>query len=187
MERFREAAMTRHLARNMLFCLVLALALPGTAMAGNPIPSIDVIVRKNPGGDNLMVHTDGSGRARLEGLVPGNYTLTVRGQSLVAAMDRLAAPARRSGSGRIAVGDLNGDGTPDVAARGGPVIQVTLDLGTAGRFSRTAPYRRDHAGEGLSLAFTIPSRGGARPGLASGTVLINAISDQASAGWLESY
>jgi hypothetical protein len=214
----------------MLVCVALALA--GTAaMAGEPIPGVDIIVRKNPGGD-LIVHTDGSGRARLERLVPGNYTLTIRSASLAAAMERLAAPRRsnikdemgrewdapaeRGGSpgnrshrgavpppggarslpssghqtsprAGIAVGDLNGDGQVDAARRGAPVIQVVVDLGPAGRFSRTAPYRRDHAGEGLTLTFTIPNRGGARPSAAGGTIAIDAISDQASAGNLTSY
>lgn len=217
--------MTFHPARTMLSCLALALAMSGTAaMAANdPIPGVDVIVKSHPAGLIILrVHTDGSGRARLEGLLPGNYVLTVRDESLAAAMDRLAAPARgggaRAGVGShglrseegatpaerggsqgsgshggggatagTAVGDFNHDGVPDVAARGGPVIQVVLDLAPAGRFSRTASYRRDHAGEGLELAFTIPRRGGARSGLARGTVLINAISDQASAGNLSSY
>jgi hypothetical protein len=186
--------MTFTFARTLVFCL--ALALPGMAMAGEPIPGVDVIVRKHPGG-RLLVHTDGSGRARLESLAPGNYTLSLGSQSLAAAMDRLTPPARRNGAAaaaggshgaaRIAVGDFNGDGTVDLAARRGPAVQVTLDLGPAGHFSRTAPYRRDHAGEGLALDFTIPSRGGARPSLAGGTVTVVAISDQASAGNLTSY
>lgn len=214
--------MTFKFARIMLVCL--ALALPGTAVfaAVNPIPGVDVIVKSHPAGRTLTVHTDGSGRARLEGLAPGGYVLTVGGQSLVAAMDRLAA-ARRNGGGRasagarfappgqrranpsgrasitaptaggsdvaeaIAVGDLNGDGVPDVAARGGPAIRLVLDLGPLGHFSSVAPYRRDKAEGGAALAFTIPNRG-VRPGQAvSGTVVVSAISDQASAGNLTSY
>jgi hypothetical protein len=211
------------------------LALAGTAAwsATTPIPGVDVIVKSHPAG-RLIVHTDGSGRARLESLAPGNYTLSLGSQSLAAAMDRLAAPARRSGGGvrpgvggssggghissghrgvapsgttsgtaagelevprsgfdvregYVAVGDFNGDGTPDLAARGGPVVRVVLDLGPLGRFSNTAPYRRDHAGEGIALAFTVPSRGGARARATGGTVTVAAISDQASAGNLSSY
>ena len=191
--------MTFAFARTLLFCV--ALALPGIAMAATtPIPGVDVIVKSHPARD-LIVHTDGSGQARLEGLVPGNYTITIGGASLAAAMDRLAAPAGRNGvatpsHGRaegfgsyghqtvsrreIAVGDLNGDGRVDAAARGAPVIQIVVDLGSAGRFSQTAPYRRGHTGEGLALTFTIPNRGGARSGqrVATGTVTIDAIPQQ---------
>lgn len=180
-------------ARTILACIVLAL--PGTAIARlERLPGVDIVIRHAPGG-SLAVRTDGSGRVPLEGLVAGNYTLTIRGERLVAAMERMAAPAKKGGAvlppsgAGVAVGDLNGDGRPDLATRGGPGIQIVLDLGSSGRISKTAPYRRDQARDGVTIAFTIPNRGGARPGqpVPTATLTVNAISDQASAGNLSSY
>jgi hypothetical protein len=194
MKRFGEAAMTFTFARTMLACAALALSATA-ATASKPIPGVDVIVRKNPGG-HLIVHTDRSGRASLGRLDPGDYTLTIGGETLVAAMDRIAALAKKNGGAvlpssraAIGVGDLNGDGVPDRARRGGPGIQIVLDLGPAGRILKTAPYRRDQAREGVTIAFTIPNRGGVRPGhpIPAATLTVNAISDQASAGNLTSY
>jgi hypothetical protein len=174
-----------------------ALAMSGTAaMAGQPIPGVDIIVRKNPGG-SITVHTDGSGRVPLQGLVAGNYTVTIRGQGLVAAMDKLAArvpkkvgAALPSGGAGVAVADLNADGRLDRASSHGPGVHIILDLGRAGRISKTAPCcRRDPAREGVTIAFTIPNRDGARPGqpVPTAVLTVNAISDQASAGNLSSY
>jgi hypothetical protein len=182
--------------RAVLACLALALPGTGAIASNNPIPGVDVIVKSHPAGKAVVVHTDGSGRAKLEGLTPGDYTIAIRGERLVAAMDRIAAPAKNKGGAvlppsraEIGVGDLNGDGVPDLARRGGPGIQIVLDLGPAGRILKTAPYRRDQAREGVTIAFTIPNRGGARPGqpVPAATLTINAISDQASAGNLTSY
>jgi hypothetical protein len=183
--------------RAALACAALAMSGTAAIASEDPIPGIDIIVRSHPVGKAIMAHTDAGGRARLERLAPGDYTVTIPGQGLVAAMDRIAArvpkkagPALPSGGAGVAVGDLNADGRLDRASSRGPGVHIILDLGRAGRISKIAPCcRRDQAREGVTIAFTIPNRGGARPGqrVPTATLTVNAISDQASAGNLSSY
>ncbi len=61
----------------------LALLLPGTAVlaSSNPIPGVDIIVKKNPGHDYpITVPTDKNGTYKFTGLAAGNYDLSVGGQ-----------------------------------------------------------------------------------------------------------
>ncbi|MCK9285903.1 MAG: carboxypeptidase-like regulatory domain-containing protein [Rhodocyclaceae bacterium] len=50
--------------------------IPGMAI-GEPIPGIDIVVKKNPGGIPLSVPTNSDGTFRLTGLAPGNYDLSI--------------------------------------------------------------------------------------------------------------
>jgi hypothetical protein len=58
---------------------LLALGLfSATAWASTePIPGVDVIVRKNPGGNAITVTTDKTGTFTFAGLAAGNYTLSI--------------------------------------------------------------------------------------------------------------
>ena len=60
----------------------LALLLPGAAALaiGEPIPGIDIVVRKNPGGNIINAPTGSDGTYQLQGLAPGNYDLSVGGK-----------------------------------------------------------------------------------------------------------
>jgi hypothetical protein len=93
--------------RNRMFAALLCggvflLAGMSSALAiNNPIPGVDVIVKKDPGGATIMtVQTDGNGAVVLKGLAPGDYVIEIDGPSLVKAMDRLApaTPEKKSGS-----------------------------------------------------------------------------------------
>ena len=51
------------------------------AMAGsNPIPGVDIIVRKSPGGIAIQVKTGADGTYKFTGLAPGTYDLLIPGQ-----------------------------------------------------------------------------------------------------------
>jgi len=67
--------------------LFISVGLP----ANNPIPGIDVVVRKQPGGTAIKTSTDKSGKATARKLAPGRYAMSVR---LTAEIIRqLARPA----------------------------------------------------------------------------------------------
>lgn len=60
----------------------LALAFSGTsALAANdPIPGIDIIVQKKPGGIAITSPTGPDGTYKFRGLTPGQYDLSVQGK-----------------------------------------------------------------------------------------------------------
>lgn len=66
----------------LALALGLALAFPGTvALAtSNPIPGVDIIVKKNPGGIAVSVPTGADGAYKFTGLAAGKYDLSVGGQ-----------------------------------------------------------------------------------------------------------
>ncbi len=49
--------------------------------AGQPVPCIDIIVQKNPGGSKLVVHSDVNGGFTLGHLAPGQYTAEISSAS----------------------------------------------------------------------------------------------------------
>ena len=58
----------------------LALLLPGLALAGDPIPGVDVKLGKNPGGSIVASsQTDSQGNFHFDKLPAGNYTLKLPG------------------------------------------------------------------------------------------------------------
>ncbi|MHB1052345.1 MAG: carboxypeptidase-like regulatory domain-containing protein [Thiobacillus sp.] len=60
----------------------LALLLPGAAALaiGTPIPGIDIVVKKNPGGIAVSAPTGSDGTYQLQGLAAGSYDLSVGGK-----------------------------------------------------------------------------------------------------------
>lgn len=79
-----NAAGKKQIRSSAAFALALGLALllPGAAAlaASKPIPDVDIIVRKKPGGNAVSVPTGADGAYQLKGLAPGNYDLFVGGQ-----------------------------------------------------------------------------------------------------------
>jgi hypothetical protein len=51
-------------------------------LVNNPIPGIDIIVRKEPGGTAIKVKTDDKGGFALNAVEPGTYRVTLGGPSL---------------------------------------------------------------------------------------------------------
>jgi len=59
----------------------LALLLPGAAaLAGEPIPGVDIYLGKNPGGNPVAAPTGADGTYQFKGLAPGKYDLSIAGQ-----------------------------------------------------------------------------------------------------------
>ena len=48
--------------------------------ANNPIPGVDIIVRKSPGGIAIQVKTGADGTYKFTQLAPGTYDLIISGQ-----------------------------------------------------------------------------------------------------------
>ena len=60
--------------------LALALSSSAAMAAIDPIPGVDIIVRKRPGGIALKVKTGADGTYKFTGLASGNYDLIIPGQ-----------------------------------------------------------------------------------------------------------
>jgi hypothetical protein len=71
----------------------------GVPTAINPIPGVDVIVRKNPHGIAMKLRTDGTGSFTLGELTPGEYVIELPGNSLRSAIDKLDAKQLPGGTG----------------------------------------------------------------------------------------
>jgi hypothetical protein len=111
----------QRLSTALALVLGLALAFPGpAALAGGPIPGVDVKLGKNPGGSIMFTAPTGKdGTYQFEGLAPGNYDLSVAGERVqtitVGANQSIAGTLTRNdnGTASISVSDINGDGVPE--------------------------------------------------------------------------
>jgi hypothetical protein len=128
-------------SRLRAFGLALAaMVLSATAAMAiiDPIPGVDIIVKKNPGGLVQMGTTDAKGQVIFKDLAPGSYTLELNGKTLNLAVGKLDPkglphtigvtfglpdqkpivtsshlynfPVAANVTVRVAVGDVNGDG-----------------------------------------------------------------------------
>jgi len=90
---------TRFSSAALALLLGLTLALSGTAaMAlGEPIPGIDIVVKKNPGGIPFTTQTGPDGAYQIKGLAPGSYDLSVAGKRI----QTITVGANRSISGTL--------------------------------------------------------------------------------------
>lgn len=82
----------------------LALAFPGSAaLAGEPIPGVDIYLGKNPGGNPISVPTNKNGAYKFTGLAAGKYDLSVGGQRVqtitVGANQGIAGTLNRESDG----------------------------------------------------------------------------------------
>ena len=69
--------------KQMILSAVFGVVLFGFAnfaIAADPIPGVDVIVRKKPGGIAIQVKTGADGTYKFTGLAPGTYDLIIPGQ-----------------------------------------------------------------------------------------------------------
>jgi len=137
--------------RAALACAVLAIMGTAALAANNPIPGVDIVVKKHPGGNSLTATTDANGQVVLKGLEPGDYEVDIDGTSFVAAMDGLAPPpekkeshssfsvgiggmfggSRRSSSGQGA-GPAQGGGTSHGGSSGGVGLGVSIPVPGSG-------------------------------------------------------
>lgn len=110
----------------------------------NPIPGIDIIVRKEPGGSAMRVQTGRDGGFTFAKLTPGTYTLTLDGKSLAMALEKLD-PKPTGTKQTILVGILL------------PAIQKTI-VSSRQTFDRAAP-------KSIAVTFTVPDSPAAAKGL----------------------
>lgn len=118
--------MKKNFVRAALICIALALSTTVAMATNDPIPGVDIIVEKNPGGSVVIqTHTDANGSLTLRGLAPGDYVIEFGGKSLVATMDRLVPPApvkKSSGSSfSLGIGGMFGGGSSRSNEGKGPV------------------------------------------------------------------
>ena len=72
--------------KQMILSAVFGIVLFGFGFANfaiaaiNPIPGVDIIVRKRPGGIAVKVPTGADGNYKFTGLAPGTYDLSTAGQ-----------------------------------------------------------------------------------------------------------
>jgi hypothetical protein len=145
------------LRRAALAVLVVGcLAVEPVMAQTNPIPGIDIVVRKQPGGSAIHLRSDDQGRIVLpKGLEPGNYEIDIEGKNLIAAMDKLAPPAapekKSSGGGlSIGLGGFLGGGSSRSSSSG--------HTGMGGHPEQSR--RGSSGGGGLGLGVSIPLGGG---------------------------
>jgi hypothetical protein len=86
----------------------------GVPTAINPIPGVDVIVRKNPHGIAMKLQTDGNGGFTLGGVTPGEYVIELPVDSLRSAVNRLDAKQLPGGTGTS--GAPSAGGAPSLPA-----------------------------------------------------------------------
>lgn len=107
--------------------LALALAFPGAAMASNkPIPGIDIVVKKSPGGIAVSVPTGADGTYKFTGLAAGKYDLSVGGQRVqtitVGANQGIAGTLNRESDGSTSL-RINGQTeVVPIGPAGAPVV-----------------------------------------------------------------
>ena len=121
--------------------LLAQTAVVGTAaLMNNPIPGIDIIVKKRPG--NIMVHTqsDTSGRFQLGILSEGRYSVDFDSASLGKAISKIDPESKGPDHTILVVIQL--DSPADQPGK--PVV------------SSRQTVRRGVAGQDVSVTFTIP-------------------------------
>lgn len=112
----------------LALALGLALAFPGAvALASpNPIPGVDIIVKKNPGGIAVAVPTGEDGAYKFTGLAAGKYDLSVDGQRVqtitVGANQGIAGTLNRESDGTASL-RINGQTeVVPIGPAGAPVV-----------------------------------------------------------------
>lgn len=173
----------------------LALLLPGTAMAGEPIDGVDVRLGKNPPGSVINVPVDSSGQFHLRLTEPGSYTLSTACRAPVCAPHSITAsyPGNNNQAEPPIIAILIGLLLPaqTAFAQGNPIVHFTVDQRGAvinGAFKTAeneSPQPQSRATEIEALGSVSTTRGTApRP---DGGDVKPGISDQGAAGNLSSY
>ena len=106
--------MTTNFIRAALACAVLAITAQSAMASNKPIPGIDVIVKKNPGGNAITATTDADGQIVLKGLEPGDYVIEIDGKSLVKAMDGAGPINANGGIGSKVRAEIKFEGSTNV-------------------------------------------------------------------------
>lgn len=121
----------------LALALGLALAFPGAAMASNkPIPGIDIVVKKSPGGIAVSVPTGADGAYKFTGLAAGKYDLSVGGQRV----QTITVGANQGIAGTL---NRESDGTASLRINGQTEV---VPIGPAGAPVVTSRSNKKHSG-----------------------------------------
>ena len=121
--------------------LLAQIAVVGTAALTNePIPGVDIIVKKNPGGIMVRTQSDASGRFQLGTLSEGRYSVDFDSASLGKAISKIDPESKGPDHTILVVIQL--DSPADQPGK--PVV------------SSRQTVRRGPAGQDVSVTFTIP-------------------------------
>jgi hypothetical protein len=97
--------MQSNLVRAALGCAILAFSASAATATNKPIPGIDVIVKKNPGGNAITATTDENGQITLRNLAPGDYEIDIDGPTLKATVDKISGrPLIGNGAQVLSIG-----------------------------------------------------------------------------------
>ncbi len=147
--------MKTNFVRAALACAALALSTTAATATNDPIPGVDIIVQKNPGGTIVIqTHTDSNGSLTLRGLAPGDYVIEIDGRSLVAAMDKLApaAPEKKESHSSFSLG-IGG-------FLGGGSSHSSGDHGGAGPVGGGSHGSSHSSDGGMGVGLSVPLGGG---------------------------
>ncbi|HEY4941359.1 MAG TPA: prealbumin-like fold domain-containing protein [Rhizomicrobium sp.] len=106
-------------------------AIQTVPIAVTALTGADLIVKRGDGSVVTKMQTDDHGQITIKGLAPGDYVIEIDGPSFVAAMDRLAPPARHDSGPSVSLGiggmfggggshHSNGGARPIGSSNGGP-------------------------------------------------------------------
>jgi hypothetical protein len=89
-----------------------AFHVPGHIHSQLELSLVSAVLRNSDGVSVVQAQTDANGQLFFKNLAPGDYEIDIDGPSLVAAMDRLAPPAKSEGpSVGLSVGGFLGGGS----------------------------------------------------------------------------
>ncbi len=141
--------------------IVASVPTTGAFAIDNPIPGVDIVVKKNPGGIVVAkTQTDAKGQVVLKDLLPGSYTVDLEGKSLVAASTKGRPPVATAspktttadGKSRVAVADANNDGAAPVIAI------IATNLLPASKVDPNPQVHREKATpRGVQMNLTVPA------------------------------
>ncbi len=169
-----------------LACFVLAMTSTAGIAAIDPIPGVDIIVKKVcydskgreircPGGNIVIqAQTSSTGIVQYKSLLPGDNVIEIDGKSLVAAMDRLVppAPSKKTGGSSFSfgIGGFLGGGSSRSNEGRGPV-GADRNSGRIGGVATDPNDPRDNrvnnggnSSSGVGLGMNIPIGGNGNSG-----------------------
>ena len=140
--------------RAALTCAALAFTSAAALAGANPIPGVDVIVKKHPIGNSIAATSDADGRITLKGLTPGDYEITISGKTLIVTMDKLApaAPAKKESRSSFSLGIGGFLGGGGGSSRSASPVQGAAPAKPAGG--------SQSGGGGIGIGMNVPLDGG---------------------------
>jgi hypothetical protein len=126
--------------RGLLFaCAAIIFVASFSLCQAAPIPGINIVIKRNPGGIITRTTSDANGTFTFRSVPPGTYTLTTTEREVSAALTKFAAATPG------VTLKLNADGTPNLE---GVILKVKVGAGTV------REYTLKQACAGIEIAIT---------------------------------